>query len=387
MKTRQIITVIVVVLIIGGSLGLNSLFSGMKELPQQKAVTENVKHVKTEKVIYTNVLTQVEGFGRTSSSQPLDVIVEVKGRIINGNVALKEGQKFRKGDLLFSIDDTEAQLQLKSKKSTFLKSIASILPDFKIDYPKSFETWQSYFESIELDKPLPDLPEYKNNQEKTYLATKNIFTDFYAIRSDEFNLSKYKIFAPFSGTISEVSIYPGTFASAGNKVAKILETNNLELKVAVSIDDVSWLKIGKEINITTENKTQQWKGKIVRIGDFVNEDTQSIDVFVQLYPGQETVYEGMYLKAAMPGKVVDKGMEIPRNAVFNGSQVYTVNDSLLKVNDIVIHKINSETVVFSGIEEGSDIVIEPLVNAYNNMKVAKLKESIDVEVTSNTTGK
>ncbi|MBT31570.1 MAG: efflux transporter periplasmic adaptor subunit [Thalassobius sp.] len=386
MKTRQIVTIIIVIVIVGGSFGLMSLFSGMKELPEQKAVAEIVKFVKTEKVIYSDVFTKVEGFGRTSSSQPLDVIAEVNGRIINGNIPLKEGQRFHKGDLLFSIDDTEAKLQLKSKKSTFLKSIASILPDFKIDYPNSFDTWQAYFESIELDKPLPELPEYKNNQEKTYLATKNIFTDFYSIRSDEFNLTKHKIYAPFNGTISEVSIYPGTFASGGNKIAKILETNNLELKVAVSIDDVSWLKIGKEINISTENNMQQWQGKIVRIGDFVNENTQSIDVFVQLYPGQEKVYEGMYLRATMPGKVVNEGMEIPRNAVFNGSQVYTVEDSLLKVNDIKIHKINSETVVFTGIDAGKDIVVEPLVNAYNNMKVGKLKEPINVEV-ANTDSK
>ena len=118
MKTRQIVTIIIVIVIVGGSFGLMSLFSGMKELPEQKAVAEIVKFVKTEKVIYSDVFTKVEGFGRTSSSQPLDVIAEVNGRIINGNIPLKEGQRFHKGDLLFSIDDTEAKLQLKSKKST-----------------------------------------------------------------------------------------------------------------------------------------------------------------------------------------------------------------------------------------------------------------------------
>ena len=99
---------------------------------------------------------------------------------------------------------------------------------------------------------------------------------------------------------------------------------------------------------------------------------EALDVFVQLFPGQDKVYEGMYLRAVMPGEVIDNGMEIPRNAVFNGSQVYTVKDSLLKVNNITIHKINSETVIFSGIEEGSDIVVEPLINAYNNMNMSIL---------------
>jgi len=379
MKTRQIVTVVLVVGIIGGSIGLMGLFSGMKELPKQKPVVENTKQVRTQKVIYSEVATEIEGFGRTSSSLPVDVIAEVKGSIQKGNIPLKEGQKFNKGDLLLKIDDTEARLRLKSKKSTFMKKIATILPDFKMDFPESFEAWQQYFENIDLDKPLQALPQYKNNKEKTYLATKDIFTDFYDIRSEEFNLSKHHIYAPFSGTITEVSLYPGTFVNMGSKVAKIIESNNLELKVAIPVEDIDWIKIGKTIDITNKNATKKWKGKVQRIGDFVNENTQAIDVFVQLYPKQEKVYEGMYLKAEMPGETISKGMEIPRNAIFNNAQVYTVKDSLLKVQNVTIHKINSETVVFSGLEEGSEVVVEPLINAYNNMKVSIIREKINVE--------
>lgn len=379
MKTRQIVTVVLVVGIIGGSIGLMGLFSGMKELPKQKPVVENTKQVRTQKVIYSEVATEIEGFGRTSSSLPVDVIAEVKGSIQKGNIPLKEGQKFNKGDLLLKIDDTEARLRLKSKKSTFMKKIATILPDFKMDFPESFEAWQQYFENIDLDKPLQALPQYKNNKEKTYLATKDIFTDFYDIRSEEFNLSKHHIYAPFSGTITEVSLYPGTFVNMGSKVAKIIESNNLELKVAIPVEDIDWIKIGKTIDITNKNATKKWKGKVQRIGDFVNENTQAIDVFVQLYPKQEKVYEGMYLKAEIPGETISKGMEIPRNAIFNNAQVYTVKDSLLKVQNVTIHKINSETVVFSGLEEGSEVVVEPLINAYNNMKVSIIREKINVE--------
>ena len=379
MKTRQIVTVVLVVGIIGGSIGLMGLFSGMKELPKQKSVVESTKQVRTKKVIYSEVATEIEGFGRTSSSLPVDVIAEVKGSIQKGNIPLKQGQKFNKGDLLFKIDDTEAKLRLKSKKSTFMKKIATILPDFKMDFPESFDAWQQYFESLDLEKPLKELPPHKNNKEKTYLATKDIFTDFYDIRSEEFNLSKHHVYAPFSGTITEVSLYPGTFVNTGNKVANIIETNNLELKVAVPVEDIDWINIGKTIDITNKNATKQWKGKVQRIGDFVNENTQAIDVFVQLYPGQEKVYEGMYLKAEMPGETISEGMEIPRNAIFNNSQVYTVKDSLLKVQNVTIHKINAETVVFSGLEEGSEVVVEPLINAYNNMKVSIIREKINVE--------
>ncbi len=76
-------------------------------------------------------------------------------------------------------------------------------------------------------------------------------------------------------------------------------------------------------------------------------------------------------------------MVIPRNAIFNGTQVFVVADTLLKVRDIQIHKINPESVVFSGLGEGEDLVVEPLINAHNNMRVWKLseKESSSTTVT------
>ncbi|MBX2841859.1 MAG: efflux RND transporter periplasmic adaptor subunit, partial [Flammeovirgaceae bacterium] len=293
---------------------------------------------------------------------------------------------FAQGALLFRIDDTEAKLTLQSQKSEFLKDLASVLPDFKVDFPKNYDKWLKYFESVNLDESLPELPAFETNKEKTYLATKNIFTKYYAIKSAEFNLSKYNVHAPFSGTVSEVNLYVGAFANSGAKVCKILKTSNLELKVPVETSDINWLTIGNEVDIKTEDNAQHWKGQIARIGDFVNPTTQSIDVFIHVLSNEHKIYEGMYLEATMPGAIIKDAMEIPRNAVFAGSKVYTMKDSLLESKNIKILKINSESVVFQGLNEGEELVIEPLVGASENLKVAKLRENIDVEVTKKNEG-
>ena len=63
-------------------------------------------------------------------------------------------------------------------------------------------------------------------------------------------------------------------------------------------------------------------------------------------------------------------MEIDRSAVYNGAQVFIVeDDSVLKVKSINTKRLNSKTVVFSGLEEGEELVIEQLINAHNNMIV------------------
>ncbi len=289
---------------------------------------------------------------------------------------LKPGQNFSKGDLLFSVDDTEARLNLQSSKSNFLKSIASILADFKLDFPDRYPAWSTYFSNLEVQKPLPELPATASAKEKTYLATKDIFTQYYSIKSTEERLSKYKVYAPYTGAFAEVLLEEGSFINLGGKVGRILRTDLLELKVPVEAGDVQWIRGSAPVDIVTENGLQTWKGTVSRIADVVNPNTQSIDVYIMVYPNEYPIFDGLYLKAAIPGSIVKGAMIMPRNAVFNGNQVFTLEqDSILRIKEVKIHKINQETVVFSGLDENSELVFEPLVNAYDGMKANRLQSS------------
>jgi hypothetical protein len=75
------------------------------------------------------------------------------------------------------------------------------------------------------------------------------------------------------------------------------------------------------------------------------------------------------LQAHFEGKELKDVMEMPRNAVVNGDQVFVVSDSLLTRKPIKIHKVNTKTLFFSGIEEGTELVVEPLLNVTENTKV------------------
>ncbi|GAB4341958.1 MAG: hypothetical protein OHK0038_21740 [Flammeovirgaceae bacterium] len=374
MKLRQILIVIGIMGIIGGAYGINRFLASQKKDPQKKPSIAQKRFVRTEKVRYSDIPTEIVAYGRVTSAQPLDLITEVAGRIKQGEITLKAGQKFQKGALIFATDDTEAKLTLQATKSSFMKQVAAILPDFKIDYPASYEKWNQYFQQIEVDKPLPELPQPASAKEKTYLAMKDIFTQYYNIKSAEERLAKYKFYAPFNGSISEVFLEIGSFAGVGGKVARIVKTDQLELRASVETSDIQWIGIGKEVEVSTEDGTMTWKGRILRINDVVNQTTQSLDVFIAIQPNKFAIYDGMYLKATIPGIMVKGGMLIPRNAVFDGNKVFVIEeDSILKSKEIKIHKINKETIIFSGIPAGADLVYEQLINAQENTKMFKLE--------------
>lgn len=92
--------------------------------------------------------------------------------------------------------------------------------------------------------------------------------------------------------------------------------------------------------------------------------TQSINVYVSLNStSKNPLYKGEYLAANFRGIKLFDVMEIPRKAVFNQNEVFIVKDSLLEKREIKIEKINKDKIYFSGLENGVNIVAEPLINA------------------------
>ncbi|MEM7552059.1 MAG: efflux RND transporter periplasmic adaptor subunit [Bacteroidota bacterium] len=376
MKTRQVVIVACGLLLLIGSVFLMQFLGSQKEEPEKEIPVIPVKAVKTEKVEYSSIPTLTTAYGRVISAEAIDIIAEKSGQILRGNTLLKAGRSFNKGELLFALEDTEVRLNLQSSKSNFLKDLASILPDLKIDFPDSYEKWNSYFKSVEIDKELPNLPNYDDPKEKTFLATQNILSSYYNIKSTEAGLRKYRVYAPFKGTITDVYLQSGSFVNPGGRVIRIIRTDRIEMRVSVEVDDIQWIKKGGKVDVYSQNGEEYWTGTVSRIGDFVNQTTQSIDVFVAINSLGKTIYDGQYLKAELKGKEIEEGAILPREAVFEGNKVYVLADTVLKVREIDIRKTNENTVVYNGLKQGTELVVEPLINAYNNMPAKKLESSL-----------
>ncbi len=367
---RKITIVLSVIALLAISFSANYVLSLQNPEVETPDVDIAKRHVKVKKVVYGEIESQVVASGRIVSQSMVDVASEVQGKILQGNIPLKKGQSFKKGDILLRIYSEEFQLALQSKKSRFLTSIANILPDLKIDYNDSYKTWASFFDEIEIDKKLPLLPDIQSKKEKIFLASKNILSDYYSILSDEIRLSKYNITAAFNGVYTQVNSEVGSIANPGVRLGQIIRTNQLELEVPIKSDEIKWLNKGDKTVVNSEDGLLSWNGKISRISQFVDENTQSISVFVSIETNSENkLYNGQYLKAIFPGKVIESGMELPRNAIFNFNKVFIVDDGKLLKRTVSIEKYNQNSIIISGIPEGTNVVWESLVNAIENTQV------------------
>lgn len=366
------VTFIVVALIVllGGSAALSKLFVSMKPEQIKRPEVEMKRFVKTEEVKYSEITSPLSAEGRAVSGSVVTLVSEASGKIEPGKVVLRKGTSFKKGQLLAEIYKDEVELALKARKSKFLTTMTSLLPDMKVDYPQHLTAYEMFFRAIDLDENLPEMPVVENEKLKIFLASRNVFSEYYGIKQDEKRLKRHSLYAPFNGTFTQVNFEVGGYVNTGGQIAKMIRTDYVEIEVPVPNVDSKWIKINDKVDVVSKDGNSHQVGIVVRKADFIEEHTQARSIFVKVQnSAKEALLTGEWKKVQFPGQKVEAAMEIPRGAVFNSSTVYTVVDGRLKKREINVLKMNETTLVFNGLEEGTKLVIEPLINVKENTPV------------------
>jgi membrane fusion protein (multidrug efflux system) len=360
---RRIVIIAALIFIIGLAYGLMRYLISLKEDPFMRPPAEATRYVRAEPVDYGTVRTAVSERGRVRSVSEYDLVAEASGKILPGDVPLKKGAGFKKGDVLFTIYPDEAALSLRASKSQFLNTLANLLPDISIDYPDHEADFHKFFSSISLDKKLPPFPDIRDEKLKIFLASRNVLSEYLNIQKNELQLSRHTLRAAFNGTYTDVFQETGAYTNTGGRVAHAVRTDLLEVEVPLPRFDADWVKIGDQATVFSEHNSSEWRGRVVRKGQIIEENTQSVSVFVQLVNTEDNpLLVGEYLTAVFEGMPVDNVMEIPRNAVFNTNEVFVIVDGRLQKRIVNIVKKDETTLLFNGLDEGENLVLQPLIN-------------------------
>jgi multidrug efflux pump subunit AcrA (membrane-fusion protein) len=384
MKLRKVIVFVILILIVGllFTVGNISYQSGVSygeshaEEIRSKGIKnfESIESNKYASVVYLkneNIPIKVKGSGRVLPGTIINISSEVQG-VLKSNIDLKKGTNFKRGQLLFSLRDTDAKLLLAARKSAYLSLLSQLLPDLATDYPDQYEKWNKFFNSINVDQPITPLPSFVTTREKNFAISRNILSEYLNIKSDEFRLSKYQQIAPFNGSIVDAFSDEGAIVNPGSAVIQVIRNDELEIEIPVPVLYVDKIQIGSNVDLF-ENENA-FNGKVVRIGEFINPNTQSLPVYIK--PNiNHSLYYGMYVKAEIKFNDTESVVKIPRSAIFNKNEVYEVlNDSTIKSIKIDIRSSDDHYFFAKGMADSTLIVSQPLINAKDSIKVVPIIE-------------
>jgi len=331
---------------------------------------DSLKYKSVTAVLISNdsIPSTIKGYGRVVSTSSINVSSEVQGKITSA-ITLKKGIHFKKGQTLFSLNNSDAKLALKARKSGFLSLLTTILPDIKIDFPDRFNNWNNFYKTIKVNEPIPRFPDFTSAKEKNFIISRKVLTEYYQIKSDEERLRKYSVSAPFDGSIIDAFTDVGAIVNPGSPVLSIIRDNTMEIEIPIASEKIEQVGVGSEVLLVDHNH-KSYSGSVARIGDYINQQTQTVPVFVNISDESDGLYNGMYLDANITGHGFENVVEIPRKSLIGSNEIYFVAEdsslTTLKIN-IIDYQENSITV--SGIPNKTNVVIESVVNINEGDKV------------------
>lgn len=218
------------------------------------------------------------------------VSAESNGKLLEFDV--QEGQTYQAGDLLGYTDTMDLALQIQQLEVKIRATLAS-----RPDIPSQLNTLQAQLQTMERErnrvatlvdanaattKQLDDVDAQIKILKSQIAATKStlgtqsaaILENVEAMRIQmarlQNGLDKCKITAPITGTVLKKYIEPNELAYPGKPLFKIADITNMSIKVYVTEDQLSSIKVGQgaEIHIDTDGGDDRIiKGKVSWISD------------------------------------------------------------------------------------------------------------------------
>lgn len=266
-----------------------------------------------------------DAFGNFETD-PVIISTEVSGKILQLNI--EKGQKIEAGFVAAVIDTVQTSLKIKqidaqkvavvSKRQTIQSQIIVYEEQIKNLQTNEKRIAQMVKDQAATQKQLDDITGQINVIEKQIESTKTQFTSIdkeLEVLDTQMEatldlLGRSTIKSPVGGTILETYAEQGELATPGKALFKIVNLDELTLKVYVSGAQLPYVKIGQQVNVFIDksaNENQTLSGTVTWISpeaEFTPKIIQTKEERVKLvYAVKVSVKNDGTLKIGMPGEI------------------------------------------------------------------------------------
>lgn len=367
---QYIISAVGILIIAIGYFGMQKMASTEKPVPE--------KEVRAIPAVFTQIVKNgsspisVTASGNLAARDRIEIFSEVQGLFDYSSNQFKPGVYYKKGAVLLRLNSDEFRANMKTQKSSFYNQIVGLLPDLRFDYPDAFQKWQDYVTAFDVEQLISPLPTPSSDKEKLFIAGRNINSTWYNIKNLEERLTKYTIYAPFSGVLTQANINKGALVRAGQKLGEFINPNIYELEVAVNSSYADLLKVGNAVAVNNIERTKNWTGKVNRLNSLIDPNTQTIQAFIRV--SGKGLREGMYLEADLTAKNEENTFEVSRKLLTDNNKLFVLEGGLLKLQEIESVHFFEKTVVVRGLADGTEILERMLPGAYDGMTVKRFQK-------------
>jgi len=310
-----------------------------------------------------------EATGSLAGDQQTDVAPQTSGKVVA--VGVEIGSPVRRGQTLVRLDDTELKLRVdqaatqveqakagvrQAEEKIGLRSGQAFDPNRVAEVAaakvtldlaeKNLVRAQKLIESGDVSRSFYDdararrdqlreqyevqLAQARQNFAAVQVARTNVANAESALALARKNLSYAIIPAPIDGFVSERTADLGEYVSPQAKVATIVRTNPLRIRIDIPEQAIQEVQVGQSVSITTSAwPDRNFSGRVARIAPSVSTTSRTLTVEAEIENSSGALKPGQFATVRILQSRAEPAVLVPARAVLTQagvSRVFVIKD-------------------------------------------------------------
>ena len=320
--------------------------------------------VNTAQVEPHQFQTTLEVLGELKPQAEVDVMSRISGRL--EEVLVNRGEPVREGQLLVVVDDVDLRQQIIRAEAAIAVARAGVNRE-EATYRNLLLQVKRYQNLHE--EALISIQELEDLESRLFVAEAQVELAKAQVQQAEASLRELaiqqeqtRIYSPLDGFVGTRHLDPGALVSPSVSILTVLNLTRVKTVVPVVESAIQRVRVGLPAEIIVDAYPDQvHQGTVTRITPFLNPETRSADVEIEIANPNQVLKPGMFARVKIDARITRDALSIPRSALLTrGIQkgVYLLTEDMATVfQPIEIGQIKGDVVeVLHGLEEGVEIV-------------------------------
>ncbi|HSE64971.1 MAG TPA: efflux RND transporter periplasmic adaptor subunit [Thermoanaerobaculia bacterium] len=282
-----------------------------------KRKDKDVARVTTAKVESIDIVSKVTANGKIQARRKVDLSALVMGQIVN--LAVKEGDKVNRGQLLLQIDRAQLAAQNAGRESAVaamrsdLQAARANSEQARLDYERARRNWEAKILSeAEYQKAKSVYDTAQANLSATQQRLQESGANLAASRD---SLSKTTVAAPIAGVVTylpvkegEVTVI-GTMNNPGTQLLTISDMSEVEAVMMVDETSVPEVKVGQKANLNIDAyPNRPFEGVVTEVGS--SPISKNDPDLLSLTQGSEAINFKVKIRVVNPPETIRPGFSV-----------------------------------------------------------------------------
>lgn len=335
-----------------------------------KDISVQTTHVTALPLERQSHSTVIKGYGEIVPAEITLLSTRVSSTVVYWSEKFVRGGIVEKGEVLFRLEDSRYQAELKNAEADILSAKADLEQELGLA-----KVAKSELERIN-----------SKDRNRLFLREPQIKSAYAAVQSAEarlisakHNLDSTVIKAPFDALVVERNIGLGQYVAQGNQVAQLYNVESAEILVPVAKFDSRFLPennqdIAVKVRLPYANlTTQAHLSRQLRLTDSLTRTNSVVVIIKELYQhrhGGLSFQFGDYVEVEFSGRAIDGVYKVPEYLVSN-NQVWIMNqNNALERREVsVVRNENGYAIIDGGFELSDKLVTSVPEYPYQGMPV------------------